>query len=350
MTCTTDEIHPADDLLRYLRGLGRSSDEAVFEYHQSGYGVAQVMLGVLRGAGLDLERARILDFAAGFGRVTRHYSDFVSPEQVAVAEIDPRAVEFQSSRFGFAGHESQTDPEALAISESFDAVLCFSLFTHLPRTTFGAWLRKLADLVADDGILVFTTHAIDLYQGDLEPDADGFLFNDESESTLLETAEYGSTFTTQEFVERAVAELGDNWGLLGSFSRCLNGLQVLHVARRSGTSDALGVTPLAEPIPPYACFLDILRRSGEFVEIAGWACSPIDHQPAKWFRIMVDGAVVAEGPPTYARPDVAEHLGVEGELVCGFGFRFPCKSKGNMFSIEFRDERDLGFRIYRYLP
>jgi hypothetical protein len=78
--------------------------------------------------------------------------------------------------------------------------------------------------LAPEGILLFTTHGETSrqYFPQAQPDEDGFWFEASSEQQDLDTANYGQTLTSKEFVRARIAELphatlvelreGDWWG------------------------------------------------------------------------------------------------------------------------------------------
>jgi SAM-dependent methyltransferase len=72
-----------------------------------------------------------LDFAAGYGRVTRHLVLRLGPERVTVCDVDPRALRFCVREFGVAAQRSPADVRRLALHGTYDLIFVGSLLTHL---------------------------------------------------------------------------------------------------------------------------------------------------------------------------------------------------------------------------
>jgi SAM-dependent methyltransferase len=156
---------------------------------------------------------RLLDFASGFGRLTRFLVQEMHPGALVVSDIQAEAVDFQQRTFGVDGFASVTDPATLRHDKLFDAIFVASLFTHLPEHRFHAWLAKLVGLLTPRGMLVFTVHDASLLARHRPVAPSGFDFNPHvSEVGSLAAAEYGSTHVSQEFVNRALDKASQGTG------------------------------------------------------------------------------------------------------------------------------------------
>ena len=95
-------------------------------------------------------------------------------------------------------------PEQFATIEKYDVTFALSFFSHMPRSSFGRWLRALHRSLRAPGYLIFTTHGVKSCGAfGITPDdipSDGFLFRTNSEQGDLDTVEYGSTLSTPDFV------------------------------------------------------------------------------------------------------------------------------------------------------
>jgi SAM-dependent methyltransferase len=98
-----------------------------------------------------------LDFACGYGRVTRWLVRALGPERVIAADLDRQAIRFCSHAFGTSTVRSPCDPARVAIRDSYDVVFVGSLLTHLPVSGCAAALRALRGIVRPDGLLIFST-------------------------------------------------------------------------------------------------------------------------------------------------------------------------------------------------
>lgn len=147
-----------------------------------------------------LKTGSVLEFAAGFGRFTRHLAA-VLPGRVTCTDVMPGSVEFLREQFHVDAFASSHDPEKVALPSTYDLVFVLSMFTHLPIRMWIPWLRALKQLVKPGGLLVFSVHnesfAID---AGVKFDAAGTHFISSSESPSIDGDTYGTTFTTRKFV------------------------------------------------------------------------------------------------------------------------------------------------------
>ena len=149
----------------------------------------------------------LLEFASGYGCVTRHLKKNPAFSLVA-CDIHEQAIEFLGTQLGVRSVMSAHVPEQLSLGEKFDVIFALSFFSHMPRSTFGRWLTALFSHLDSPGYLVFTTHGLASRKqhGNPEIPADGFFFTAMSEQGDISTAEYGSTIVTPDFVRREARE------------------------------------------------------------------------------------------------------------------------------------------------
>jgi len=128
-------------------------------------------------------------------------------------DIHPQAIDFLTRELRARAVISAHQPEGLTLGEPFDAVFALSFFSHMPRATWGRWVRALFSHVKPGGYLLFTTHGMASrgWHDNPEIPSDGFWFKPTSEQHDLDTAEYGATIVTPEFVTREVrAQTGED--------------------------------------------------------------------------------------------------------------------------------------------
>ena len=117
------------------------------------------------------------------------------------------SVEFARKTFGVEGFVSPSVPEQVQWNQQHDLVFVLSLFTHLPASTWSRWLRRIFDMVAPGGVLVFTTHGAEaVRKQNVTLDENGYFFVASSESNAIDGQEYGTTFTSEAFVRARIAE------------------------------------------------------------------------------------------------------------------------------------------------
>ena len=201
------EIAEADDIFHFFAG-HPTSINPLRDYLADGWRTLAELMLLLEAADRPLlKTAQMLEFASGHGRFTRHLVKALGPERVVVSDVVVDAMDFARRTFGVQAIDSSLVPEALAWPEAgYDLVFVLSLFSHLPQRTWSRWLASLYRAVQPGGLLVFSTHGAEAAsrQG-VQLDADGFFFAPSSESQAIEVAEYGTTFTADAYVRRAVA-------------------------------------------------------------------------------------------------------------------------------------------------
>jgi SAM-dependent methyltransferase len=204
------DIHPDDHLFRFLCEHPDIRERAHSEYFSSGRECALKLRRLIeehRGAPSNL---RLLEFASGYGRVTRHMAA-VLPEAITTAcDIHPQAVRFLTG-LGLEAVGSSSVPERFHLGRQFDVVFALSFFSHLPRMTWTRWLRRLVDHVNIGGLMIFTTHgerSRNLAWPE-SPTSNKFLFSPVSEQIDLPGEEYGRSLTPFAFVYAKIAALGD---------------------------------------------------------------------------------------------------------------------------------------------
>jgi SAM-dependent methyltransferase len=208
------EIHPQDMIWRFVaRHPNYPTPEAAVRYYfsdgaESGRKLEDIIRlhlpSVASGGSVS-----ILEFASGYGMVTRHLANMPIQAKLVACDIHAEAVQFIRDRLQQLCVISQHLPEEVAFDESFDVVFALSFFSHMPEVTFTRWLAALLSAVRPGGILVFTTHGLAsrVHFGDITLPDNGFWFRPSSEQADLDTTEYGSSLTTPAFVVAQLAHL-----------------------------------------------------------------------------------------------------------------------------------------------
>jgi SAM-dependent methyltransferase len=303
------DIHADDEMLHFfLYSQGRELDQAAAMYLDSGRRIWDTERQILawRFGPPPWRQRRILDFASGYGRVTRHIVADVSPADVWVSDIYAEGVGFQERHLGVHGIVSATRPESFACDLTFDAVLVSSLFTHLPEARFLGWLRRLGTLVSPGGVLLFSVHDLSLRRDGNGGPAEGIVFQEISESGSLEIQEYGTSWVGERFVREAVATA------VGPFPvqrlpRGLASFQDLYVVVKEEDAEAgdpfssLLVQREADGFLEH-CSIDGRRR----LRLSGWVADRVTGKPPKEIRVRIDGRDALSCRDIAPRPDVAE--------------------------------------------
>jgi len=308
-------IDARDEMLGFLAGAHEGDRErALFEYFRSGASIADSLGQVLSWRFGGLGRiGKLLDFASGYGRVTRFLVRQIPPERVWVADVYADGVRFQEEWFGVHGVVSTLRPEAFSCGERFDAILVTSLFTHLPEESFVAWLRRLLGLLAPGGMLAFSTHSPEVLPAGVEMPAEGLCFHETSESGSLAKSDYGSTWVTEELVRAALQRAVGPGASLHRIARALCNFQDLYLAIPEPGVDFSSLCFHGEPQLSF----EGARLSEGGLRLEGWAAVR-SGGAVREVEAVLDGHRLASVPVDAPREDVAELLGNERYLGSGW--------------------------------
>jgi SAM-dependent methyltransferase len=358
-------IDPHDEMLGFLLESSQGDrDQALWAYFQSGASIAASMAQVLAWRfGTPDRVGKLLDFASGYGRVTRFLVRRLPAERIWVSDVYAEGVRFQEQRFGVHGIVSTVLPEdfgALA-GAGFDAILVTSLFTHLPAERFVAWLRVLMGLLAPGGVLAFSVHDQALLPLGAQLPPGGLLFQEISESGSLATHDYGSTWVSEAFVHGALARAcgggamggGAAGGSLHRLPRGLCNYQDLYVAVPEAGADFSRLGYRGEPrLFVERCALAAAgpvlagasgRPETDRLELRGWAAMP-GTGSVEAVEVLLDDQLLARLPVEHDRPEVAALLGDPRLVRSGWGgsCRLPATASRSRSVLRLRLVDDLG--------
>lgn len=213
-TGVISDIHPDDLIFKFLidNPVFETNELAVKYYFFDGANSAKKLSDLLFSQ-LSINRrsnTSLLEFASGYGCVTRQLIGELSPINMVSCDIHEAACSFINSAMGVKTILSASIPEELKInSNSFDAVFALSFFSHMPNHTWGRWLKVLFDKVTPGGYLIFTTQGMisrKYFGNPVIPD-NGIWFTPSSEQKDLDVADYGNTIVTAAYVKKAVEDI-----------------------------------------------------------------------------------------------------------------------------------------------
>lgn len=199
-------LHREDYILRFLleNPSFRNRENAIEYYFRDARNSAEQLsslvfdeLGFARTHGSSL-----LEFASGYGCVTRHLPALMTPWDVVSSDIHVEANAFNAQNFGVEVLQSTTSPDEFLVDRKFQVVFALSFFSHMPPATWSRWLKSLWNCVDDSGFLAFTTHGAASrhhFNNPVIPDS-GIWFWAASEQADLSTEDYGQTIVTIPFV------------------------------------------------------------------------------------------------------------------------------------------------------
>jgi SAM-dependent methyltransferase len=204
------ELHEYDHIFGHVinRIQKEDSDIKVFEaldhYFSNGADNAKQIRDLMDDLGIA-RNASVLEFASGYGRVTRHLRDL----NIISSDIHPEAVEFNSSVLGVKSIPSASQPENWTPAERFDFIFAISLWSHLPDGLFQRWLTATCTVLNPGGYLMFSTHgahaAASVPQlGELISNGQDYGYLEGSDQKDLDASIYGSTIVLPSYVIRAI--------------------------------------------------------------------------------------------------------------------------------------------------
>jgi SAM-dependent methyltransferase len=202
-------IHNEDFIYRFLLTNPATEQNATTYYFEDGHRSA-VTLKHLINRYTNLSTAddlSLLEFASGYGCVTRHLPVVMPTVTMTACDIHEKAVDFIENSLAIRSVISTSRPEHFRLGRTFDIVFALSFFSHMPETSWGAWLEALFRHVSPGGYLIFTTHGNvtrDKLYPDLQLHDDGFWFSSTSEQGDLDGSEYGTSITTPEYVTQQI--------------------------------------------------------------------------------------------------------------------------------------------------
>lgn len=225
-------IHPNDYIFQFeLKNPANTHHgKAIENYFEGGAKTTLILKNLINELfPQQKESMSLLEFASGYGRLTRHFARLLPDIDCIACDIHQEAVDYIHS-FGGKAILSSTLPEAFVTGQQFDVVFALSFFTHMPRKTWGRWLQVLSEQVAPGGVLIFTTHGQpSLKLMGVPPfNSEGFWFGEFSDQDDLSSADYGNTATSFNYVYRQLA--GTPLSLI-RFQEAGFGYQDLYIAR-----------------------------------------------------------------------------------------------------------------------
>jgi len=224
-------FHPDDFLFKFSMEL-EGMENCVPAYICGGAHIASEVLSLCNEfLGENEKPYDILDFASGYGRVTRGFDK--SAFNITASDIHEDAMKYIESEIGVETYLSSTVPEKFNPDKHFDVIFAFSFFSHMPHKTFGRWLSTLYKHVKPGGLLVFTTHGrINMAQSEIHVKK-GYGFYSISEQKDLDSGDYGITISELPYVSKMLQKhIGQSPVLFREGASIAGGQQDLYVIKK----------------------------------------------------------------------------------------------------------------------
>ncbi len=106
------------------------------------------------------ERARVLDFGAGCGRMVRFFCGNEARYEAFASEVNPAHVGWMREHLRGVTvlRNGVLPPVVEAGRETFDLIYSLSVFTHLNLGATDAWVEEMHARLRPGGVLIFTVH------------------------------------------------------------------------------------------------------------------------------------------------------------------------------------------------
>ncbi|HGH7183323.1 class I SAM-dependent methyltransferase [Bacillus cereus] len=199
-------IHPEDHIFQFLvtNPVFPSKKEAIDYYFNDGQNSAQILLDLITSFYPPTDNPiKLLEFASGYGCVTRHLLNLQANLNITACDIHEKAITFIENTLNHSSILSHPEPEHLKLAAStYDIVFCLSFFSHMPDTTWFRWLQTLYSAVSPGGLFIFTTHGYQSkkYFGFPNLNEQGYWFLSSSEQFDLDVNQYGQMIVSPSYV------------------------------------------------------------------------------------------------------------------------------------------------------
>ncbi len=212
------DVHVNDSIFTYLNNLHTKDLQKTLDvYLASGRSSSEKIRDLiveLQGArvvdGRITDSMTILDFAAGYGCVARHFKNLIPQGKLVALDTRDEAMYFNTAHLGLQAAMSDVNPARVNPFFQFDVVYALSFFSHTPKERIGPWLEKLAQFVKVGGLLMFTTHGTTTHRdhlAHLKVDHDGYAFERAAGENAQPSYESGNAITYPLLILKELARL-----------------------------------------------------------------------------------------------------------------------------------------------
>lgn len=288
-----------------------------------------------------------LDFASGYGRLTRILLQKLPASRIHVADIYHEAVDWQVRAFGVRGTHSAPDPAQLRHDERHDFIFVGSMFSHLPDHLFRAWLQRLHSLLSPGGVLAFSVHDASFLPAGEAMDPSGIRYLRFSESGSLDADIYGMSYVSEAYVGGLVAQLPGAPGWK-RFHKGAYENQDLYVVAGPGAD----ISRLSVASTPMGGFETVAHLPNGAAEFTGWAIERSPGRRLTRLAVQVNGRTLVEAAVERERPDVLAHFPAAANTPVGWRFRLsPGQAKpGDMVRLRLESDSGLFGAAYAEIP
>lgn len=339
-------IHSNDQMLTHSLFHHRDANAAFSQYYNVGlqqFNAAQQILDALFPG--EQESIQFLDFACGYGRLLRFMSQYLPQQHLFASEIQADALAHVKKSFNTQTIASHANPKDFLPEKKFDLIWVASLFSHLPRELFHAWLQRLVATLTPNGVLCFSVHDACLVpEGHDFPEQEGYLFWPQSENADLDSSLYGTTYVNETFVAAMIASV---CGAEHSYYRIPRGLaheQDIYVIANNTNRNLKALEGFRRG--PWGWVDERSLTADGDLYLRGWAAS-VDDGPLDTIKITINNAL-HQCPTGKNREDVGRVFADSRLNSSGWEFRYQLPKNTDCARIQVTAETDRGERALLY--
>jgi ubiquinone/menaquinone biosynthesis C-methylase UbiE len=132
-----------------------------YYYRRTGLQVAQDVARLLLKYNYDISSINILEWGCGPGRVIRHFPSVLGPSaRVYGTDYNEETIDWAKANIdGVKFMKNGLKPPLSFDDNSFDFVCALSVLTHLSEASCLQWIKEIARVLKNDGMLCFTTNS-----------------------------------------------------------------------------------------------------------------------------------------------------------------------------------------------
>ena len=254
------------------------------------------------------DKIAFLDFASGYGRLTRFLSARKGDNELLYAsDVQDDALDFIKRNFGNVRTvTSSYSPEKFDPKRKFDFIWVISLFSHLPERLFRDWIQKLYSLLDEHGVLCFSVRGIEHLGKEAVDQGGQFRFDSVSEDSNLDSHCYGTAYAADDFVRQVLRQtLGDDLNCV-RIPRAIAAEQDLYVVASDSRTDLSVLKSIRRGVWGWVDIRRLSCNSGELY-LEGWVAS-LDDACKCAVDITIGGVDCVPDKLGIPRPDVSEVL------------------------------------------
>lgn len=291
-------------------------DRTLVNYYSKGREIFESLRQIVDWYFTDFSQINsFLEFACGYGRLTRFLEQQLPSQKIWVSDIYENAVQFQEEYFNVNGIVSTSEPEDFNLTRQFDCIFVCSFFSHIPERTFTRWMQKLYDLLTREGLLIFSVLDESRRLPFVEMNPSGILFSPQSESQSLDYQDYGTTFVSEKFVRTVIDKVSQGQAKIHRIKQGIGLDQDLYLVTPKITTDFSNFQLNYHP----QGYLDHCNFNAQgYLQLSGWV---VDFNPlgkVEEIQILLGGEIIQRCIPSQPRPDVVEKFQNPELLNCGW--------------------------------